>query len=37
MKTVLETKNIIKVYETGGNALEALKGINLQVKEGEFV
>lgn len=37
MKTVLETKNIIKVYETGGNAFEALKGINLQVKEGEFV
>ncbi|MCD2334451.1 ABC transporter ATP-binding protein [Bacillus cereus] len=37
MKTVLETKNIIKVYDTGGNTFEALKGINLQVKEGEFV
>ncbi|PET31510.1 bacitracin ABC transporter ATP-binding protein [Bacillus anthracis] len=37
MKTVLEAKNIKKVYDTGGNTFEALKGINLQVKEGEFV
>ncbi len=37
MKTVLEATNIKKVYNTGGNKLEALKGINLQVKEGEFV
>ncbi|TKH15926.1 ABC transporter ATP-binding protein [Bacillus wiedmannii] len=37
MKTVLEAKQIKKVYDTGGNKFEALKGINLQVKEGEFV
>ncbi|WP_249685743.1 ATP-binding cassette domain-containing protein, partial [Bacillus velezensis] len=37
MKTVLEAKNIEKVYDTGGNSFAALKGINLQVKEGEFV
>lgn len=34
MKTVLEAKNIEKVYDTGGNKFAALKGINLQVKEG---
>ncbi|WML34882.1 ABC transporter ATP-binding protein [Clostridium sp. OS1-26] len=37
MKTILEAKHISKVYDTGGNKFEALKGINLQVKEGEFV
>ncbi len=37
MKTILEVKNISKVYNTGGNRFEALKGINLQVSEGEFV
>ncbi|PFS33180.1 bacitracin ABC transporter ATP-binding protein [Bacillus thuringiensis] len=34
---MLEAKNIKKVYDTGGNKFEALRGINLQVKEGEFV
>lgn len=37
MKIVLEAKNIKKVYDTVGNKFEALRGINLQVKEGEFV
>ncbi|MCM3734563.1 ABC transporter ATP-binding protein [Bacillus cytotoxicus] len=37
MKTVLEANDIRKVYNTGGNKYEALKCINLQVKEGEFV
>ncbi|CAM4163579.1 bacitracin ABC transporter ATP-binding protein [Bacillus manliponensis] len=37
MKTVLEAKQIKKVYRTGSNTFEALKGIDLQVKEGEFV
>ncbi|MED2765457.1 ABC transporter ATP-binding protein [Bacillus thuringiensis] len=37
MKTVLEAKNIKKVYDAGGNKFEVLKGINFQVKEGEFV
>ena len=33
----IRSKNIEKVYDTGGNKFAALKGINLQVKEGEFV
>ena len=33
----VRSKNIEKVYDTGGNKFAALKGINLQVKEGEFV
>ncbi|MED0962243.1 ABC transporter ATP-binding protein [Bacillus paramycoides] len=37
MITVLEAKNIKKVYDAGGNKFEALKEINLQVKKGEFV
>ncbi|PFD99115.1 hypothetical protein COE15_26015 [Bacillus cereus] len=37
MKTVLEVKNIKKVYDTGGNKFEALKEINLQMQEGEFI
>ncbi|WP_454054135.1 ABC transporter ATP-binding protein [Clostridium sp. Marseille-Q7071] len=37
MKTVLEAKHISKVYDNGKNKFEALKEINLQVKEGEFV
>lgn len=37
MKTVLEANDIRKVYNAGGNTYEALKGINLRVKEGEFV
>ena len=35
--SVRKRKNIEKVYDTGGNKFAALKGINLQVKEGEFV
>ena len=37
MKTMLEAKGISKIYDTGGNTFEALKDIQLQVKEGEFV
>ncbi|MGI2732236.1 ABC transporter ATP-binding protein [Bacillus cytotoxicus] len=37
MKTVLEARNIKKIYDTGGNQFEALKSIHLEVKEGEFV
>ena len=36
MKTVLEAKNITKIYETVGNKFEALKEINLQVQDGEL-
>ncbi|MDV4151813.1 ABC transporter ATP-binding protein [Clostridium sp. AL.422] len=37
MKKVLEARNISKVYNTGGSNFTALKGINLEVNEGEFV
>ena len=37
MKRVLEVKNITKVYDTDGNKCEALKEINLQAQEGEFI
>ncbi|MCU5428979.1 ABC transporter ATP-binding protein [Bacillus cereus] len=37
MKTVLEGKRVSKVYHTGENTFEALKGIDLHVQEGEFV
>ena len=34
---MLELKNIKKDYETGGNKVQALKGINLKFRESEFV
>jgi len=34
---MLELKNITKVYPTGGENVEALKGIDLQFRENEFV
>ena len=34
---VLDVKDVSKTYVTGGYKVEALKGINLQVKKGEFV
>ena len=34
---MLELKNIRKVYPSGGEDVEALKGINLQFRESEFV
>jgi len=34
---MLELKNITKVYHTGGEDVEALKGIDLQFRENEFV
>ena len=34
---MLELKNITKVYETGNESVEALKGISLQFRESEFV
>ncbi|MBQ3835479.1 MAG: ABC transporter permease [Elusimicrobia bacterium] len=36
-KTLLNIKNITKVYNIGDNRLDILKGINLTVEEGEFV
>ncbi len=37
MKKVLEARNISKVYDTGESKFTALKGISLQVNEGDFV
>ncbi|CDN39391.1 ABC transporter ATP-binding protein [Bacillus mycoides] len=37
MKTILKGTQIKKVYNTGGTTFEALKGIDLQIQEGEFV
>ncbi|NMF06026.1 ABC transporter ATP-binding protein [Clostridium beijerinckii] len=37
MTKVLEARKISKVYDTGENKFGALKGISLQVNEGEFV
>lgn len=37
MAFLIETKNLSKVYEDGGLKTRALEGINLQIKEGEFV
>lgn len=37
MKKVLEARNISKIYDTGESKFTALKGISLQVNEGDFV
>ncbi|MBQ9624736.1 MAG: ATP-binding cassette domain-containing protein, partial [Clostridia bacterium] len=34
---MLELKDIRKTYKTGNESIEALKGINLQFRENEFV
>lgn len=34
---MLELKNIVKEYPAGGQPVEALKGVNLQFRESEFV
>ncbi|KGG80497.1 bacitracin ABC transporter ATP-binding protein [Caloranaerobacter azorensis H53214] len=37
MKSVLEARNLKKVYGSRGNVYTALHGISLEIKEGEFV
>ncbi|SHH39135.1 ABC transporter ATP-binding protein [Tepidibacter thalassicus] len=37
MKVVLDAKDLSKVYGSKGNVYTALRGISLQIKEGEFV
>ena len=34
---VLNTKNLKKIYGNGENQVKALDGINLSIKQGEFV
>ena len=36
-ETVIQTRNLVKTYDTGEIAVEALKGINLEVRHGELV
>lgn len=36
IKTLIETKNLCKVYHLGDNTIEALKNINLKINEGDF-
>ena len=35
--TVIKVKDLVKVYPTAANGVEALKGINLEAHEGEFL
>ena len=37
MKNVLEVKNICKTYQAQNGEIEALKNINFDVKEGEYI
>lgn len=34
---MIEVKNITKVYNSGANSLEALRGVSFTIKDGEFV
>ena len=34
---VIRSRNVVKEYESGGNVLRALKGIDITVRSGEFV
>jgi putative ABC transport system ATP-binding protein len=37
MKTIIHTKNLIKSFTDGDRTVNVLKGINLEVQEGEFI
>src|SRR5262249_48333294 len=37
MKTLLETLDLRKIYTVGKVAVEALRGVNLRIREGELV
>lgn len=37
MKTILQTENLSKIYKIGKVETHALRGVSLEVKEGEFV
>jgi putative ABC transport system ATP-binding protein len=37
MRTILEAENLVKVYRIGKVDVPALRGVSLEVQEGEFV
>jgi putative ABC transport system ATP-binding protein len=37
MRPVIELKSVVKVYDAGDVAVEALRGVSLQIRAGEFV
>ncbi len=37
MKTILQAKNVQKVFGSKGNLYRALEDIDLEIKEGEFI
>jgi putative ABC transport system ATP-binding protein len=37
MTTILQLKNIVKTYTSGGTKFDALRGINLTINQGEFI
>jgi putative ABC transport system ATP-binding protein len=36
-KVIIETRNLVKTYQVGDMVVNALKGINLTICQGEFV
>src|ERR1041385_1841702 len=34
---IVRTKNVVKEYVMGGQALRALKGVNLDIRRGEYI
>ena len=36
MSPIIETEDLVKTYQQGGRPLTVLKGVNLEVDEGEF-
>ena len=37
MRTILEADNLVKIYRVGKVDVPALRGVSLEVQEGEFV
>ncbi len=36
METIIKAENLVKIYETESDRVEALRGVNIELKEGEF-
>ena len=37
MPSIIETLDVVKIYQQGGRPLEVLKGVSMTVEEGEFI